>query len=261
MNRYTTRLAQRSSWLPSLVLLSLVLPLAALTSCTEAPPAPGSSHPAADTSEHVNEQVHPGANATFEAEDLDVDRFVAIFEGESREISVHRDAVVAVLGVEAGARVADIGAGTGLFLPALDRAVGDKGRVFAVDVSPKFLAHLNERVHAEGLERVEVVRGGDKAVGLRHGSVDIAFVCDTYHHFEYPESILASLRDAIRPGGTLVVVDFERIPGKTRAFLLEHMRADKQTFTREIAAAGFELLEEVDVEGLEENYVLRFRRP
>jgi len=65
----------------------------------------------------------------------------------------------------------------------------------------------------------------------------------------------------MRPGARLVVVDFERIPGVTREWLLDHVRADKQTFLEEIVAAGFEFLDEPDVEGLEENYVLRFRRP
>ena len=85
------------------------------------------------------------------------------------------------------------------------------------------------------------------------------FACDTYHHFEYPQATLASIRRALRPGGTLVVVDFERIPGKTRPWLLDHVRCGKGQVIAEIAAAGFELVEEVPL-GLEENYFLRFVR-
>ena len=59
-----------------------------------------------------------------------------------------------------------------------------------------------------------VVLGGERSVELPEASVDLAFVCDTYHHFEYPRSTLASLHTAIRPGGALVVVDFEREPGQ-----------------------------------------------
>ena len=79
--------------------------------------------------------------------------------------------------------------------------------------------------------------------------------------FEYPEPMLASLRDALRPGGTLVVIDFEKIPGRTREFIMGHVRAGKQQFIDEIEGAGFVLEEEIQVEGLEENYVLRFRKP
>ena len=205
--------------------------------------------------------VRPGANDTFLAEDLDVERYEAIFEGESREISVQRARIVEVLELSAGMDVADIGAGTGLFLPAFDRAVGPDGRVYAVDISPQFLAHLRERGERENLTRVEVVEGLEDSVGLADASVDLAFVCDTYHHFEYPRSTLASLFSAIRPGGSLVVVDFKRVPGKTRKWLLDHVRAGKQVFRREIESAGFQFTREVPVEGLEENYMLRFLRP
>ena len=142
-----------------------------------------------------------------------------------------------------------------------DRAVGPDGRVYAVDISPKFLAHLRARAAREDLARVEVVAGVEDSVELATASVDLAFVCDTYHHFEYPQSTLASLYEAIRPGGSLVIVDFERIPGTSPDWLLEHVRAGKQVFTREIETAGFELEAELTVEGLRDNYVLRFRRP
>jgi hypothetical protein len=58
-----------------------------------------------------------------------------------------------------------------------------------------------------------------------------------------------------------VVVDFERIEGKSRDWLLEHVRAGKETFRKEIEAAGFEFVEEPTIEGLEENYFLKFRKP
>ena len=157
--------------------------------------------------------------------------------------------------------VADIGAGTGIFLGAFDREVGSEGLVYAVDISPKFLEHLRAYTEQEDLDRVEVVTALEDSVELPEGSVDLAFVCDTYHHFEYPRSTLASLHSAIRPGGSLVVVDFERIPGVTSEWLLEHVRAGKDVFRREIETAGFRFVGEVPVEGLEENYLLRFERP
>jgi len=207
------------------------------------------------------DSVRPGVNERFLSEDLDVERFVGIFEGESREVSVQRDGIVKSLNVSAGMTVADIGAGTGLFLPAFDRGVGSAGRVYAVEISPKFLEHLRERAQREKLARVEVVKGLEDSVALPAASVDVAFVCDTYHHFEYPQSTLESLYTAIRPGGSLVILDFERIPGKSRDWVLEHVRAGKEVFRREIESAGFRFDREVTVEGLKENYVLRFRWP
>ncbi len=219
------------------------------------------SSPAEAPSNPKEASVRPGANEIFLAEDLDVERFVEIFEGESREIFIQRERIVEALALSPGMAVADIGAGTGLFLPAFGREIGPEGRVFAVDISPKFLEHLRERVKREALGNVQVVEALEDSVELPTASVDLAFVCDTYHHFEYPRSTLASLFKAIRPGGSLVIVDFERIPGVTRDWMLEHVRAGKHVFRREIESAGFRFEGEVSVEGLKENYVLRFQRP
>ena len=208
----------------------------------------------------VEQSIRPGVNERFVSEDLDVERFVGIFEGESREIAVHRETIADALGLAPGMTVADVGAGTGLFLAAFARRVGEDGRIYAVDISPKFIEHLRDRVRKEELDQVTVVLGKERSVELPEASLDLAFVCDTYHHFEYPRSTLASLHRAIRPGGALVVVDFERVPGESRDWVIEHVRAGKQEFTREIEAAGFELVREVPVKGLEENYMLRFKR-
>ena len=96
---------------------------------------------------------------------------------------------------------------------------------------------------------------------LPEDSIDLAFVCDVYHHLEYPRSMLASLRRALRPGGVLVVIDYERIPGRSWPFILNHVRAGKHEFAKEIEEAGFVLEEELRVEGLVQNYMLRFRSP
>jgi SAM-dependent methyltransferase len=205
--------------------------------------------------------VRPGVNENFLSKDLDVERFVKIFEGESREVSVQRENIAAALAVSPGMTVADIGAGTGLFLPDFDRGVGSEGRVYAVEISPQFLEHLRARVEREKLSRVEVVKGLEDSVELPAASVDVAFVCDTYHHFEFPQSTLESLFSAIRPGGSLVVLDFKRIPGESRKWVLEHVRAGKEVFREEIESAGFQFERDVAVEGLKENYVIRFRRP
>jgi SAM-dependent methyltransferase len=104
---------------------------------------------------------------------------------------------------------------------------------------------------------------GREVYDQRHGklapaSIDLAFICDAYHHFEQPKAMLASIRRALRPGGTLIVVDFERIPGVSPDWILKHVRAGKEDFRAEIEAAGFGFVEEVKL--MRENYVLRFSR-
>ena len=186
---------------------------------------------------------------------------MTIFEGESREIAVERAALAAAVGLAPGEEVADIGAGTGLFLEPFARAVGAEGRVFAVDISPGFVEHLDARIADEGWTNAQTVLCTERSTELQSASVDAAFVCDTYHHFEYPDHTLASLHDALRPGGRLVIVDFEREEGVSDEWVLNHVRAGKSVFRGEIEAAGFTFEEELELDGLAQNYVLVFRRP
>jgi len=245
---------------------SLVLLLTIVAACStsgSSPSSPSSPSSGSDGEARPSQPIETARsiNQRFVAEDLDVDRFVGIFESESREVFRARDEIVGKLELTPGMAIADVGAGTGLFLESFAEAVGPEGRVYAVEISPRFLDHLRERSEREGLDRVTVVRADPRSVELPPASVDVAFVCDTYHHFEYPKETLASLLRAIRPGGSLVIVDFVRVPGVSADWVLDHVRADREAFSREIEEAGFERVGEIPVEELRENYVLRFRRP
>jgi len=182
------------------------------------------------------------------------------WEVESREVYTCRDQIVAALALQPGERVADIGTGTGLFLSSLSLAVGDKGKVYGVDIAEKFVAHIQKRAEKEQMTNLQAVLSNERSVCLEPGSVDVVFVCDAYHHFEYHEDMLRSIRSALAPGGRLVIVDFERIPGKSREWLLGHVRAGQEVVQAEIEAAGFRYLDEVAVQGFEENYLIRFVR-
>jgi ubiquinone/menaquinone biosynthesis C-methylase UbiE len=142
----------------------------------------------------------------------------------------------------------------------LTEAVGASGWVYAVDIAPRFLQHILGLASEKQTVNLTGVLCPEDSIGLPTASIDLAYVCDTYHHFEYPDSTLASLRRALRADARLIVIDFERIPGVTREWLLEHVRAGKPEFRAEIERAGFEFLREIEVAGLEENYVLEFRK-
>jgi SAM-dependent methyltransferase len=204
--------------------------------------------------------VRPGINANYLDPALDVDEWVARFEGESREIFVQRLALAAAVHLQPGDDVADVGAGTGLFLDPFASAVGTEGKVYAVDISPVFIEHLEVRARELDLPQVVAHLCREDSVDLPAGALDKAFICDTYHHFEYPRSTMASLHKALRKGGEVVIVDFERIPGVSRDWVLEHVRCGKEQVIGEVTGFGFELVEQVPVAGLAENYVLRFAK-
>lgn len=204
---------------------------------------------------------HSTHNETYLDPELDVDRMVDRFETEGREVFDLREPIVAALAIEPGMVVADIGAGTGAFLDPLVAAVGEQGHVFLADISIRFVEHLRDRVSAAGYRNVTTVLSAFESATLPANSIDLLFACDTYHHFDDHQAMLASMLRALRPGGTMVIVDFDRVEGKSRPWILEHVRASKRTFTDEILTAGFELVEEVKIEGMVDNFFLRFRKP
>ena len=210
---------------------------------------------------HMREEsVRPGVNDRFLDAELDVETYIGRFEVESREIFSARDKVLEACGLKPGWRVADVGTGTGLYTRLFSEALAANGWVYAIDISPRFIRHVGEIVKRRRLQNVTTVLCAEDSINLPPASVDIAFVCDTYHHFEFPKSTMASIHRALRPGGRLIVIDFERIPGESREWLLGHIRAGKDVFRKEIESAGFELVEEVDLAGLKENYLLKFRK-
>jgi ubiquinone/menaquinone biosynthesis C-methylase UbiE len=212
-------------------------------------PAPDASVP--DAAAAPEASVRPGVNDQYRRNE-DVGEWLERFETGGREIFARRDAIVAAAGVRAGMIVADVGSGTGLFTVRLARAVGATGHVYAEDILPKFLKHVEARVRDEKLTNVTTVLGTDRSLGLADGSLDLVFVCDVYHHFEYPRSMLASIRRALKPTGVLFVIDLHK-----RGVMHGHVRAPKQVVMEEIAAAGFELVDDVPL--LQDNYVLRYR--
>lgn len=204
--------------------------------------------------------VRPGINDRFLDPNLNVDEWIGRFEVESREVFAARKEVLKACGIKPGQRVADVGAGTGFFCRLFADAVGKEGWVYAVEIAPPFLEHINGKMRADNVNNFTSVLCSDRSVHLPPGSVDVVFVCDTYHHFEYPRSTLASIHRALKPGGTLIVIDFERIPGKSREFIVNHVRAGKEVFRSEIVGAGFKLADDVTIPALKENYLLRFTR-
>jgi ubiquinone/menaquinone biosynthesis C-methylase UbiE len=188
----------------------------------------------------------------------DYEQWRRSLETESREVYSRRHAIVDAAGVRPGMALADVGAGTGLFTRLFAAKVGESGRVYAVDIARAFVDGNLRRAREQGHRNVLGVESSQEDTRLPAASIDLAFVCDAYHHFEEPRAMLASIRRALRPKGMLVVVDFERIPGTSPEWILKHVRAGKDEFRREIEAAGFRLVEEVPL--MRENYFLRFSR-
>lgn len=202
-----------------------------------------------------DKSVNPGINDSFR--DPDPDKFVERFEIESREVFAKREEIVNAMNLKPGMVVADIGAGTGLFTRLFASKLSADGRVLAVDIAQKFLDHIEITSRERKLRNVETVLCKDDSTELPANSVNVAFICDTYHHFEYPQKTMTSLRKALKPGGRVYVLDFKRIEGVSSEWTMGHVRAGQEVFEAEILAAGFRKVAEVkDI--VEENYMLVF---
>lgn len=204
-----------------------------------------------------DKSVRPGINDPFH--NPDVKKYEGTFEGESREVSVKRKEIVKAVGLTPGDVVADVGAGTGMFTRLFAAEVGDKGKVFAVDIAEKFLEHIRTSNKAAGIGNVTTVLCKPDSAELPAGSVDVVYICDTYHHFEFPQRTMASIHKALKPGGRVVVIDFRRVKGESSDWVMGHVRAGQDVVELEIEEVGFKKKRE-SKDLLKENYLVVFQK-
>jgi ubiquinone/menaquinone biosynthesis C-methylase UbiE len=166
----------------------------------------------------------------------------------------HRDewqrtaAMIGELGDVTGKRIADVAAGTGYLTRHLSRAVGAKGRVYAVDIGETELAALRVIAASDSFSNVEVIGGGVSDPHLPDG-IDGAMVLNSYHEFAQYDSMLVAVRRALRPGGRLVMVDNQPFRGWTslgRQYQAQHHSIDVAFVETELRAAGFEIVRRDD---------------
>ncbi len=186
----------------------------------------------------------------------DVARFEAMFESPDRAGWQRPVEVVAMLELEQGQTVVDLGTGTGYFLPFLSVAVGPRGYVIALDTESAMIDHVRARAEREGIANVEAHVVGPDDPGLANESVDRVLVVNTWHHLSERGAYAARLRAALRPGGAIVVVDFtaEASQGPPVS-----ERIAPETVAVELAGAG--LVTAVLDERLPDQYVVRGRLP
>jgi predicted methyltransferase len=190
------------------------------------------------------------------AEDPAMVEALGRFEAENREVFARRQEIAVACRLKRGMAVADVGACTGLFTRLFAPAVGPRGKVYAVDVVRPFIQYIERTCQKQGLRNVIGVVCSPTSVDLPPQSVDLVFLCATYSRFESPSETMQSIHRALRPGGQVVLIDFQRIPDVSSEWALSHVRAGQEGFTREILDRGFRLVGEKKF--LKDSYFLRF---
>ena len=174
-------------------------------------------------------------------------RPVAAIVGDSFSTEDARDRagefnrVVELAGIRPGMWVADVGSGEGYYAVRLSPAVGRSGRVLAEDIVPEVRDRLARRVQRENLENVAVSLGEADDPKLPPRSLDRVFLVHMYHEVQSPYAFLARVRESLKPGGLVIVVDADRPP---------HRHGIPPTLVRcEFAAVGLELREMSRIDG------------
>jgi ubiquinone/menaquinone biosynthesis C-methylase UbiE len=214
----------------------LFIGIVAILACGPAPEAK-SGHPLVHRFEHA-------------------DDWAKKLDDPSRDVWQRPAEVVSTMRIEPGMTVVDLGAGTGYFEPWLSRAVGPTGKVIAIDAEPDMIRYLSERAEREGLENVEARLAPYDDPKLAPESVDRVLVVDTWHHLARREAYAAKLRMALRPGGSVVVVDFKL---DSKHGPPAHHRVAPEQVARELDAGG--LSPTLAKTPLTEQYVVLGARP
>jgi len=160
-------------------------------------------------------------------------------ERSERDDEEAPDIALNVLKIPKGASVADIGAGSGFITERLSARVGPTGRVFANDVQPQMLQMLARRLTIRKITNVTLVQGTIDDPKLDPASVELEIMVDVYHELSQPQAMLRHLREALKPGGRLVLLEYRK-EDPTIPIKLEHKMSVAEA-KMEVEAEGFTL--------------------
>jgi ubiquinone/menaquinone biosynthesis C-methylase UbiE len=165
------------------------------------------------------------------------------------------------LELKPGMVVADIGAGSGYYASRIAKRIGPAGRVYATDIQPGMIDILNRRITSEGITNITTVLGGMDDPKLPPQSIDLAIMVDVYHELQQPQTFLQRLREAFKPDGRLVLLEFRKEDPKVP--ILEVHKMSVAEVKQEMEAEGFVLDKVIDVLPWQHIIVLRVgeRRP
>jgi ubiquinone/menaquinone biosynthesis C-methylase UbiE len=145
--------------------------------------------------------------------------------------------MIDALQIKPGQTIADLGAGSGYYSFRIAPLVGDQGTVLAIDVEPRMLRIITERAKRSGVGNVTTVLSTPSDPNLEPNSVDLLFMVDVYHELEFPLEVMTKVREALKPGGRVALIEYK---AEDPAVMIKpvHKMTERQII-RELTAAGF----------------------
>jgi ubiquinone/menaquinone biosynthesis C-methylase UbiE len=174
-----------------------------------------------------------------------------------RESEEHPDQALDAIGIQRGSTVADIGAGVGYFTWRLAERVGNNGVVYGEDIQQRMLDQLVQNTSARHLNNVRPVLGTPEDPKLPKNSLDLVLLVDVYHEFSEPEKMLDRIREALKPEGRIVFLEY-RAEDPNVPILPEHKMTVKQV-RAEVEPEGYRFDKTIEV--LPEQHIIIFRKP
>jgi len=173
-----------------------------------------------------------------------------------REEEEQPDRALDEIAIVKGSTVADIGAGSGAITWRLAERVGPAGKVYANDIQPRMLELLRQNMAQRKIANVETVLGAVDDPKLPPSSVDLELMIDVYHEFSHPQEMLRHLRDALKPGGRMVLLEYR---GEDPAIPIrpEH-KMTVAMVKAEVEPEGFRL--DKTIEALPRQHILIFKK-
>jgi ubiquinone/menaquinone biosynthesis C-methylase UbiE len=166
-------------------------------------------------------------------------------ERPEREAEEEPARAIEALDIKPGMTVADIGAGSGYYTVRLARKVGSDGKVYATDIQVGMLSMIQRRAAMEKLSNIVPVLGAADDPKLPPGSVDLALMVDVYHELAAPQAFVRRLREALKPDGRLVLIEFRK--EDPRVPIKEEHKMSVAEVRQELSADGYAIDRVIDV--------------
>ena len=168
--------------------------------------------------------------------------YIGMLDDPKRDAYQKPYEVLTALAIEPGEVIADIGAGSGYFTFRLAHRVGDKGRVYAVDISPDMIRHLNRRIRELKAMNVTTILADADDPLLADASMDRFFFSDSWHHIENQSKYLSLIKKMLKPGGEIIMIDFHKKELPVGPPM--QMKIAREDLIRQMESNGFRLTKE-----------------
>jgi arsenite methyltransferase len=168
--------------------------------------------------------------------------YIAMLDDPARDAYQKPHEVVMSLSLKEGETIADIGAGSGYFAFRFSHHVGENGRVYAVDINPEMIIHMNRSIRDLKVKNMVTVLSAPDDPLLMDNSIDRFFICETWHHIQNKTQYLALMKKSLKRGGQVIMIDFQKkdLPVGPP----DEMKIAREDVIKQMSTAGFQLQKE-----------------